>query len=133
VSERDLVVAREALDAYNAIDFERLPTLLHPDCELVMLRSLIDGAPYYGHAGMHQFIRDMADEWTEWHLEPDEFRDLGDGRVLVLARFEGHARVSGIEISAPAAWLLEMRDGLVYKVRAFSDRAASLEYLGLEV
>ena len=131
MSERDVQLAREAFDAYNAVDLDRLPELLDPDCELVFLRSLLDGSPYHGHAGMRQFIRDMADEWNSWHAEPDEFRDLGDGRVLVLARFTGQARTSGVEVSAPAAWLLEFRDGLVCRVRAFSDRDASLDYLGL--
>lgn len=129
--ERDVQLARAALDAYNAIDLDRVPELLDRDCELVFLRSLVDGSSYHGHTGFHQFIRDMADEWTSWHAEPEEFRDLGDGRVLVLSLFEGHARASGIDVSVPIATLVELRDGLVHKVRAFSDRGASLEYLGL--
>lgn len=133
MSERDLKIAREAFDAYNAVDWDRLPGLLHPECELTMLRSLLDGSPYCGHAGFRQFMRDMADEWTSWRVEPEQLRDLGDGRVLVFAKFEGQARVSGVEVSAPAAWLVELREGLVYKVRAFSNRAESLEYVGLNV
>jgi ketosteroid isomerase-like protein len=133
VSERDLDVVREALDAYNALDWDRLPELLDPEFELVAIRSLLDGSPYHGHAGFRRFMRDMADEWTEWHIDPEGFRDLGDGRVLVLARFEGHARASGVQVSAPAAWLFELRGELVRNVRAFTDRAQSLQYLGLEV
>jgi ketosteroid isomerase-like protein len=133
VSERDVEIVRQALDAYNALDWDRLPEMLDPEIELIAIRSLLDGSPYHGHAGFRRFIRDMADEWTERHLEPEEFRDLGDGRVLVLARFEGRARASGVEVSAPAAWLCEVRGNRVSNVRAFSSRAQSLEYLGLEV
>jgi ketosteroid isomerase-like protein len=133
VSERDVEIVREALDAYNAVDWDRLSEILDPEFELVAIRSLLDGSRYNGHAGFRRFMRDMADEWTEWQVEPEEFRDLGDGRVLVLARFEGRARASGVEVSAPAAWLCELRGDLVHSVRAFSSRAQSLEYLGLEV
>jgi ketosteroid isomerase-like protein len=133
VSERDVEIVRQALDAYNALDWDRLPQLLDPEFDLIAIRSLLDGSPYHGHAGFHRFMRDMADEWAEWHIEPEEFRDLGDGRVLLLARFEARARASGVQISAPAAWLFGVRDNLVRSVRAFTDRAASLEYLGLEV
>jgi ketosteroid isomerase-like protein len=133
VSERDVEIVRQALDAYNALDWDRLPEMLDPEFELVAIRSLLDGLPYHGHTGFRRFMRDMADEWTEWSVKPEEFRDLGDGRVLVLARFEGRARASGVEVSAPAAWLWELRGNLVLNVRAFSSRAQSLEYLGLEV
>jgi ketosteroid isomerase-like protein len=133
VSERDLDVVREALDAYNALDWNRLPELLDPEFELVAIRSLLDGSPYHGHAGFRRFMRDMADEWTEWRIDAEEFRDLGDGRVLVLARLEGRARASGVQVSVPAAWLFELRGELVRSVRAFTDRAQSLQYVGLGV
>jgi ketosteroid isomerase-like protein len=133
VSERDVEIVRQGLEAYNALDWDRLPEMLDPEFDLIAIRSLLDGSPYHGHAGFRRFMRDMADEWTEWRLEPEEFRDLGDGRVLVLARFEARARASGVQVSAPAAWLFELRGNLLRSVRAFTDRAASLEYLGLEV
>jgi ketosteroid isomerase-like protein len=133
MSERDVQVAREALDAYNAMDVQRVLSFLDPECEMLMLRSLLDGTPYHGHTAALQFFRDMADEWTSWRIEPEEFRDLGEGRVLLLANFKGRARASGNEVSSPAAWLIELRGELIYHVRAFTDRAASLEYLGLKV
>jgi ketosteroid isomerase-like protein len=36
-------------------------------------------------------------------------------------------RASGVALDAPAAWLCDLRDGRVSKVRFFADSAAALE------
>jgi ketosteroid isomerase-like protein len=131
MTEGDVETVNAALEACTASDFDRVPELLDPEFELVAPHSLLDAAPYRGRAGFGRFIRDMADDWTTWRLEPEELRDLGDGRVLIRARFVAHARASGVEVAAPAAWIVELRDGLIRGVRAFSGRAESLEYLGV--
>jgi ketosteroid isomerase-like protein len=127
----DVETVSAALEGCNSGDFDRVGELLDPEFELVVPRSLLDAAPYHGRAGFGRFVRDVADDWTTWRVEPQELRDLGEGRVLVRARFRAHARPSGVGVTAPATWIVEVHDGLIRGVRVVSGRAESLEYLSV--
>lgn len=127
-----LELVRGGLAAYNARDMAAALAVLHPDFELRALRSLLDGEPYRGHDGYRQFLADMADEWESWAVEPDEVRELDADRIVVLGNFVAKARASGVAVDIPGAWVAMLRDGLVYRVTAYGDRAQALADLGID-
>jgi ketosteroid isomerase-like protein len=51
--------------------------------------------------------------------------------VLVLVRLRGIGTGSGIEVEAPIAHLLTLRDGQVVRVASYIDRRKALEAAGL--
>ena len=59
-----------------------------------------------------------------------DFRSTPDG-VLVLGNARARGRESGIRLSAPAAWLAEVRAGRVYRFRSFTSHEEALEAVGL--
>jgi ketosteroid isomerase-like protein len=87
-------------------------------------------------------LRRMADSWREqlrpweeWRVEADEYRELDNGRILVLAHFSGRGKTSGLEIEqmrTQGASLFQVRDGKVVKLVTYWDRARALADLGLE-
>jgi ketosteroid isomerase-like protein len=129
VTETNVEVTRRGLEAYNAGDVEAIVATVDAEVELIPMRSLLDGRPYYGHDGIRKFLADMAEEWDEIRIEADEIRDLGDDRVLVLGRFHGKGKASGMEVEAPAAWLSVMRDGKTVLMRAYSSQDEALRAL----
>jgi ketosteroid isomerase-like protein len=131
MSEGDVEVVRRSLEALNEGDTEGVLGLMDPDVELVSARAVLEGISYRGHDGFRQFVADMADDWEDYHPTSERFRDLGDGRVLVVGRFHARGKASGMEVDTPAAWVSEVREGKIVHVRFYADEAAALDALGL--
>jgi ketosteroid isomerase-like protein len=131
MSEEDVEIVRRSLEALNEGDTEGVLGLMDPDVELVTARAVLEGISYRGHEGFRQFVADMADDWEDYHPSSERFRDLGDGRVLVVGRFHARGKASGMEVDTPAAWVSEVREGKIVHVRFYADEAAALDALGL--
>jgi ketosteroid isomerase-like protein len=131
MSEEDVDIVRRSLEALNEGDTEGVLGLMDPDVELVTARAVLEGISYRGHEGFRQFVADMADDWEDYHPSSERFRDLGDGRVLVVGRFHARGKASGMEVDTPAAWVSEVREGKIVHVRFYADEAAALDALGL--
>jgi ketosteroid isomerase-like protein len=129
VSSAEIETVRRGIDAYNRGDVDALLTLSDPDVCMVPVRALLDGSEYRGHDGVRRFMADMDEDWTEREIVPDEMRELGDS-VVVLGVFRAVGRASGTEISHPLAWVAQVRDGLLVRLRAFTDQEAALREAG---
>ena len=90
-----------------------------------------DPGSWTGVAGMAKANRDFLSVWHEWRLEAEEFRELDDEGVLVLTRRGGRGKMSGLEVSEPAANLFHLRDGKATKLVFYWDRDLALADLGL--
>ena len=92
-------------------------------------------AIFTGLAGMAQAMREFLSAWDGFHAHVDEYRELDDERVLVLARWRGRGKASGIELDAAqrqVAALYQVRDGKVIRHVIYLDRADAFAELGLE-
>jgi ketosteroid isomerase-like protein len=90
-----------------------------------------DPGSWTGVAGMAKANRDFLSVWHDWRLEAEEFRELDDERVLVLTRRGGRGKMSGLEVSEPAANLFHLRDGKATRLVFYWDRDLALADLGL--
>ena len=64
----------------------------------------------------------------------DEYRDLDDGRILVLNRFSGRGKTSGLDLErmhAEVANVVVVRNGKVTRLVTYWDRERALADLGL--
>jgi ketosteroid isomerase-like protein len=59
-------------------------------------------------------------------VEPDEFIDGGDGRVIVPDRIVVRGHDSGIEVAQSIVQVWTMRNGLAVRMEAFPDLDAAL-------
>lgn len=94
--------------------------------------------PIQGHwkglSAMAQAGRENVEAWEDFRFSVDEYRDLGDGRVLVLFRYSGRGKRSGLEIGrlrAEGVGLFEIRAGKVIRVVQYWNRERGLAELGL--
>jgi ketosteroid isomerase-like protein len=65
-------------------------------------------------------------EWENWRAEPEEYVELGD-YVVVLGRYHGKGRGSGVEIQQEGAHVFRLRDGKVIRLEIFASRARAIE------
>jgi ketosteroid isomerase-like protein len=60
-----------------------------------------------------------------------EFIDAGEDQVVVVERFGGRAKISGIETEQTEALVSTIRDGKIARCREFMTRDEALEAVGL--
>ncbi len=88
-----------------------------------------------GIAAMAQNWRNWLTAWKDYRLETEEYRELNDGRVLVLSHYAARGKTSGLDlgqVQSRAAQVFEIRDGRVTKLTGYNNRERALADLGLE-
>lgn len=103
---------------------------MDPDIEFFALRSATEGT-FQGHEGVRAFFADNRESFEVFEPLHDDFRDLGDGRVLVLGSIRIRGRGSGVETEVPSAVLVTVRDGRIAYFKDYGDTQAALEAAGL--
>ena len=87
-----------------------------------------------GLAGLGQAWRAWISAWEDLSIQVEEYRELDDERVLVLARKTGRGKHSGLEIDhmhAKSAVICHVHGDKVPKVVLYYDRAAAFSDLGI--
>lgn len=105
----------------------------HPEIEFVIADGPEPGR-WTGLAGMAAYWRGFLSNWEQYRTEADEYRELGDGRVLVLARFSALGKTSGLEVGqlpTKMAALFTVGDGKVTRLVLFWDRKHAVADLDL--
>jgi ketosteroid isomerase-like protein len=118
--------------AINQGEHDELDDMLDREVVWIPINAALEGASYRGHDGVRQWIEDMNHDWDFFEARPDDFRDLGEDRVLAFGTWRARGRGSGVELtSQPAAWLVDLRDGKVVRMQTFTDRGEALAAAGL--
>jgi ketosteroid isomerase-like protein len=106
----------------------------HPEIEFVVADGPAPGS-WTGLAGMAEGVRDGLNVWEEgFRPAAEEYRELDNARVLVLIRFSGRGKTSGLEIGqmrAQGAHLFHIREGKVTRHVHYWDRERAFTELGL--
>ena len=97
------------------------------------LRGVFPGfkPEYRGHEGVREFWSAFREPWETISVEPLGFTEIDAERVLVVARFRGKGKASGVvtEVEFPFLWTI--RNGEAVRFQSFADRAEALEAAGL--
>jgi hypothetical protein len=83
---------------------------------------------------MEEATRELLGAWADFRVEARGYRELDDERVLVLSRYRGRGKTSGLELGelhTKAALLFWIRDAKVRKFVGYFDREHALADLGL--
>lgn len=105
----------------------------HPEIEWVMA----DGpapASWTGVAGMAEGFQDWLSAWGDLRFFADEYRELDNERVLVLANQGGRGKTSGLELGQPqtkGAHVFHVQSGKVTRLVIYADPTRALADLGL--
>jgi ketosteroid isomerase-like protein len=87
-----------------------------------------------GMAGMEEASRDWVDAWEQYRAEAEAYRELDAERVLVLYRYRGRGKASGLELGdlgMKGAGVFHVRRAKVTRIVAYWDRERALADLGL--
>jgi ketosteroid isomerase-like protein len=128
-SEDEELVRRTAEAFGRALadgEIERYLELLDPEIEFEIASPMKGGSvSARGHDELRTYLEEMAGEYTELVLTPEEVRELTLGRFLVLGLWHGRVR-GGTRFGTPLAALIDVRDGKVVRLRGFLDEQQAL-------
>ncbi len=131
MSHDNVGVVSRLLDAFSRRDAEGMIELLDSDV-------LFEPAPtparpyrtYVGHAGMVEYLEDVAATWERLDVIAQEYRHAGD-YVLVFGRIyaAGHGSVA----DDPATFVWRLERGRVVWGKVFRNRDEALETVGIDL
>jgi ketosteroid isomerase-like protein len=131
VSE-NLDLVRSIYAAWELGDFSSIEWA-HPEIEYVRADGPAPGL-WSGLGAMGQAVRDDLVAWKEFRIEAEAYREVDPGRVLVLVRYGGRGKASGVDLRqmrTHGADLFHVREGKVTRRVVYWDRERALADLGL--
>lgn len=131
MSQQNIELTRVLYAAWNNGERPDAAEYCDPDVELESPFSSVVGEPYRGHAGVKQWMRDVDEQFSQWRVQVDDMRAVGDA-VISIGTVHGRGRASGIEFERPMAWVSVFgEDHRVRRLRIYVDVEQALEDLGL--
>ncbi len=106
---------------------------MDPDIECQFIGDTPSSGTSKGLDGIAAAWREWLSAWREFQVEADEYRELDKDRVLVLCRFAGRGKTSGLEIGqmwTKGASLFHIRTGKVTELSLYTDHERALADLG---
>jgi ketosteroid isomerase-like protein len=132
MSEENVEVVRNAIEASTRQDWKRAAELIDPSVEMHgTVGGLEEGRVAHGlQEILDSFEASDLEAWEERRLEPRKFLDIGD-LVVVLMHEYRRGKGSGIEVETDTAVVFTVRDGRVVGIQGYLDQAVALEAAGL--
>jgi ketosteroid isomerase-like protein len=132
VSEENVRIIRHLYEHWERGDFST-PDFFHPEVEHSRIGAEtpdLEGE-WRGLEGLSASFGEYVAAFSGLRIKAEQIIDLGDDRVLVLARHTAHGKLSGAPIEHSLADLFTLRDGRIVRYDSYWDRAKALEAAGL--
>jgi ketosteroid isomerase-like protein len=127
VSEANVELIKDLYAHFEAGDEEGALALLDGSMEVHDRPEVPDPQVYRGRDGVRQAVQGSRDTFEELNFVTEEFLDAGEDQVVVVFRFQGVGRGSGIEIDEQLAHRWTIRDGKPVRLHVHSTREQALE------
>jgi hypothetical protein len=130
MSQENVEIVRCAVEAYEREGLDGSMRYYAPEIEWTTTAEAIDRATYRGHDGVRRLFGTFDDEFDDLRFDVEELIDAGD-KVIATIRIGGRGRASGAPVDRTWSHVCSLRDGMIYRVRAYTERAEALEAAGL--
>ena len=128
----DIERIRRGYAAWNTGDVEAALAFIREDVEIrPVLGDVVSADVFRGHDGFRHWYRTVHASFEDFRAEIEDVRDAGDGRYLILLRFQGTGRASGADVALVGAHVMTLVNGVVIAIDGYQDRAEALGAVGL--
>jgi uncharacterized protein len=119
-------VVTRAYQAFQALDAEALIALADPEIEFGT-SAAAPGGTYRGHPGIRRYVKEIEGAFGHrWDAEIERIADVGDDRVILVARVFGKGK-AGESLELHVAHVWELRDGKLLRGTVYLDPEAALD------
>ena len=120
MASANVELVRAIYERFRADDLDAALALLDPEVEVHDRPEIPDPQVHRGHEGVLTSLGVSQETFDGLDLVPEEFLDAGD-RVVVVFRFQGIGRESGIPIDERLVHVWTIRDGKAIRMEVRSD------------
>jgi len=114
-----------AYEAFKALDTEALIEVADPEIEFGT-SAAAPGGTYRGHTGVRRYMKELEGAFGDrWDAEIERVADVGDGRVILVARVFGEGK-AGEPLEFRVAHVWELRNGKLLRGTVYLDPEAAL-------
>ena|SRR5687767_1734929 len=115
-----------AYDAFKRGDAEALIAVADPEIEFGT-SAAAPGGTYRGHTGIRRYLKEIEGAFGDrWDAEIDRVTDVGDERVILIARIYGQGR-AGEALELHVAHIWQLRDGKLLQGTVYLDPHEALD------
>ncbi len=128
MSERDVELLSDGFSRLAVEGYESLMPLVHPEFEMTTPPGIAaEPQTYRGTDGLRRWWESFYEVMDEVRVEPTEFHDAGEGRVVVEAVLGAIGQTSGLEVTQNTYMLIHIRDDLMHRIEFFFTLEEALE------
>ncbi|MFL5848016.1 MAG: nuclear transport factor 2 family protein [Solirubrobacteraceae bacterium] len=128
MSERNVAIARSAIEAFNRGDVDAVLALAAPDVEVYAPPDSPNPGRYVGYEGYLRWSEQWLEAWETFTLDVLDIEAVGDRHVVAVVRQNGRGRLSGLALTMESAHLYEMdEDGKIVRFELHDERKRALE------
>lgn len=123
-------LVRALFGDFGRRDFEAALAKLDPEVDWGEPPDMPESVgAYRGREGVIAEFGRFMSAWAELEVDLEEVHEVGD-RVVVLTRWRGRSKGTGIEVDQRVAQVYELRGGKVVRVRQFRELPEALAAAG---
>ena len=131
MSHENVEIVRQAYQAFSRAGLDGLLEHFHPDAEYDITAAIGPFAGmYYGRDAIRNFLADYFETWEYVRMEPEDFLEVGENRVVVLLRMHMRGKGSGVEVEARTNNVWTLRDGKAVRMAVYNNKAEALQAAG---
>ena len=71
-------------------------------------------------------LQTWLEPWESWYCSAEDYVHVGEDTIVVLTRYQGRGKASGMWIDTEGAHVWKFRDGEAVRLEVFADRARAL-------
>ena len=132
MSQESVEIVKANFEAFAARGLDGWMELFADDVEYRAPEGSIDVVgPIHGKPALRAWLEQWLDAFEEFWFEAVEFIEAGEDQVVVVERFGGRAKISGIETEQTQAFVSTTRHGKIVRCYEFMTRAEALEAAGV--
>jgi len=132
MSQENVEIAREVIDAWNAEDLDRWLACWDPSCVWVPgMRGRMEGTQTYrGREGLQRYWAEDAEVWERFVVEVHDVRTKGS-EVVAITTGSARGKHSEVDTRASMAFRFRVRDGKIVRGESYLEVDQALEAVGL--
>ena len=132
MSEEDVELARQYVEAFNRGGLNATESLRHPEIEVFDPPDLPDADRYVGEAAVRKVVEGYLAIGWNGQFDVQEYIDAGD-ETVVIWHMTGTSGGGGVPLDVPAlGHVYAFQDGKARRIRQYLSRAEALEAAGLQ-
>jgi uncharacterized protein len=126
--ERNVPIARSAIEAFNRGDVDAVLALAAPDVEVYAPPDSPNPGRYVGHEGYLRWSAQWLEAWETFTPDVLDIEAVDDRHVVAAVRQNGRGRLSGLALTLEAAHLYEIdEEGKIVRFQLHDERERALE------